>query len=305
LIREYLQAIPILICMAFLPPGTSISSANEWNRAMETSSSVASSTPQLVQSQVVLTVSEGKRLIARGFKRLPAVRDALAGGRILIAQGTTNTYLLEELLGRKIEHGSFVIGQTLPSSGGPENRVRNSLGPFLIEKGVEVAGLSLKEALERMEPGDLVVKGGNALDYRNGLVGTLTGSDTGGTSGAILPYLQTKGLRLVIPIGLEKQISCGLSEAVHWMREPIESLTPGPSMILWTDALIVTEIEALRTVAQVEVLQVAAGGIGGAEGSVRLLIRGPRDQVKLAIEEVEAVLGEPPFYPLSDDRSRN
>ena len=298
---------PFLVytCVSFCSPSLCQSESAQEGSTPAGAISPASSSADLVQSQVVLTVPEGKRLIARGFKRLPEVRDALADGRILIAQGTTNTYLLEELLGRKIEHGSFVIGQTLPSSGGPENRVRNSLGPFLIENGLEVAGLSLKEALERMEPGDLVVKGGNALDYGNGLVGTLTGSDTGGTSGAILPYLKNKGLLLVIPIGLEKQISGDLNEVVRWMREPVESLNPGPSMILWTDAIIVTEIDALRTVAQVEVIQVAAGGIGGAEGSVRLLVRGPRDQVKLAIREVEAVLGEPPFYPLSDDRSRN
>lgn len=259
----------------------------------------------ITRSQVVLTVAESKRLIARGFKRLPEVQRALAEGRILIALGTTNTYIAEEMLGRKIEHGAFVIGQTLPSAGAPENRAGRSMEPVFIEKGQEVKGLSLNEALEKMGAGDLVVKGGNALDYRRGLVGTLIGSDTGGTSGAILSHLKDKGLRLVIPIGLEKQVAGDLTQAARLMQEPIEGLRPTPTMVLWTDALVVTEIEALRTVAQVDVVQVSAGGIGGAEGSVRLLIRGPRDQVKLAMDEVEAVRGEPPFYTPSDPASTN
>jgi hypothetical protein len=296
------HVLPVLICAcaAFLPASVCISAAEDGNSAAGTTTTAASASADLTRSQVVLTVAESKRLIARGFKRLPEVRRALAEGRILIAQGSTNTYIAEELLGRKIEHGAFVIGQTMPSGATPQGRVENYLGPLLIERGKEVKGLSLNESLDRLCSGDLVVKGGNALDYRRGLVATLTGSDSGGTSGAILPYLKSKDLRLVIPIGLEKQIASDLTEAVRLMQMRIESLKPVPSMVLWTGALIVTEIEALRTVAQVEVIQVSAGGIGGAEGSVRLLIYGPLEQVRLAMDEVEAVLEEPPFYGQPD-----
>ncbi len=282
-----------------------VSAAHAGSLAIGIATTVTSATADIVRAQAVLTVAEGKRLIARGFKRLPEVRRALAQGRILITHGTTNTYIAEELLDRKIEHGAFVIGQTLPSVGAPRHRVKKYLGPVLIERGQEVSGLSLNEALDKLSSGDLIVKGGNALDYRKGLVGTLTGSDTGGTSGAILPHLKNKGLRLVIPIGLEKQIAGDLTEVVPLMQKPVENLQSDPSMILWTDALILTEIEALRTVAQVDVIQVSAGGIGGAEGSVRLLIYGPREQVKLAMDEVEAVKGEPPFYTQPDTASAN
>ncbi len=290
--------LPVLIgtIMTLFSTSVCMSATEGVKPATGTATITASTSADLARTQVELTVAEGKRLIARGFKRLPEVRWALKEGCILISLGTTNTYIAEELLGRKIEHGAFVIGQILPSVGAPQNRVERSMGPVFIVKGQEVTGLSLDEALEKMAAGDLVVKGGNALDYKKGLVGTLIGSSTGGTSGAILSHLKSKGLRLVIPIGLEKQIAGDLTEAVRIMQKPIEGLSSVPTMVLWTDALIVTEIEALRTAAQVEVIQISAGGVGGAEGSVRLLIYGPRDQVKLAMDEVEAVRGEPPFY---------
>jgi hypothetical protein len=50
---------------------------------------------------------------------------------------------------------------------------------------------------------------------------------------------------------------------------------------------IVTEIEALEILAGVKALQVAAGGIAGAEGSVWLLIEGEKAQVEKALEIVE------------------
>ena len=61
--------------------------------------------------------------------------------------------------------------------------------------------------------------------------------------------------------------------------------------------LIFPEIEALRTLCGLEAVQVAAGGISGAEGGVWLLLQGTEDQVSQALQIVEAVQGEPPFDP--------
>ena len=78
------------------------------------------------------------------------------------------------------------------------------------------------------------------------------------------------------------------------MQQPIESLNKIPSMFLLTGNII-TEIEAIKTFAEVEVFQAGAGGIGGAEGSVRLVCRGKRCEVKKVLELVDSVQGEPAF----------
>ena len=48
---------------------------------------------------VSLTVSESKRLIAKGIAQHPAVKAALENGIVAVAKGTTNAYVAEELLG--------------------------------------------------------------------------------------------------------------------------------------------------------------------------------------------------------------
>jgi hypothetical protein len=55
----------------------------------------------------------------------------------------------------------------------------------------------------------------------------------------------------------------------------------------------VTEVEALRILAEVEAIPIAAGGIGGAEGSTILLVKGTEEQVQKTISIVEKIKGEP------------
>jgi hypothetical protein len=69
-------------------------------------------------------------------------------------------------------------------------------------------------------------------------------------------------------------------------------------MFILTKALVVTEIQALKILADVEVKHVASGGVGGSEGAVVLVIIGEEDKVKKAISILEAIKGEPPVAPL-------
>ncbi len=78
------------------------------------------------------------------------------------------------------------------------------------------------------------------------------------------------------------------------MRAPLESLNSVPSMFLLTGT-IVTEIEALAILSGVSAFQVGAGGIGGAEGAVHLIVRGNREQVQEALRIAASVQGEPAF----------
>ena len=249
---------------------------------------------KVVQGQIVLTVSESKRLIAKGVAQMPIVRQALKDGMIIISKGTTNTYVAEELLGEKVAHGAYVYGKTYPTKGGTRLKDVESIGEVVLVKGRHAKDLSLEQAVRRLKPGDVVIKGANALDYRNQIAAVITGSSSAGTTGKIMPYVVRRKAHLVIPVGLEKAVAGSAVEISKKMCEPVESLNEVYPMFLLTGHIF-TELEALKTLAGVSAFQCAAGGIGGAEGAVRIVCRGCREDVQKALRLAEEVQGEPPF----------
>lgn len=248
----------------------------------------------IVQAQIVLTVSESKRLIAKGVANMPIVANALKNGTVIIAKGTTNTYVAEEIIGRKIPHGPYVYGRTYPEKGGKRLPEAEPIGEVVLVKGKIQPEQPLDEAVKLLKPGDVVIKGANALDYPSKTAGVLIGGGSAGTSGKIMPYVVGQKVHLVIPVGLEKQVAGKVVDIQLKMREPIESLNYIPSMFLLTGH-IVTEIEALKLLTGVSAFQAAGGGIGGAEGAVRLICRGSRQQVEQALKLAGQIHGERPF----------
>jgi hypothetical protein len=248
---------------------------------------------KIVQGQAILTVSESKRLIAQAVKEMPIVKNALANGMVIIGKGTTNAYVAEEITGKKIERAAFVRGRIQPAKGGKKLPDVKAAPDVILEKG-KVIDLPLAEAVKKLKPGDVVIKGGNALDYKNKLVGVNIGAPDAGTTGATMPYVVARKAYLVIPIGLEKLVAGDLVDLSLKMREPIESLNGLQSMFLLTGE-IVTELEAIHVLTGATAFQCSAGGIGGAEGSVWLVFRGTKEQVTKALKLVESIQGEPPY----------
>jgi len=249
---------------------------------------------KIVQAQVVLTVSESKRLIAKAVAQMPIVKEALANGMVIITKGTTTSYVAEEILGKKIEHGAFVYGRVYPAKGGKELKPVESVNEVILIRGKLQEGIALADAVKMLKPGDVVIKGANALDYENKIAAGIVSGPTCGTTGTIMPYVIGANAHLVIPVGLEKQVAGNVIDITNKVREPIESINEVYPMYVLTGH-IVTEIEAMKTLADVLAFQVAAGGIGGAEGSVRLVCRGTRKQVEKALKIVDQIQGEPPF----------
>jgi hypothetical protein len=56
---------------------------------------------------------------------------------------------------------------------------------------------------------------------------------------------------------------------------------------------VVTEIEALKILADVEAKHIASGGVGESAGSVVLVVRGEEAKVRKAISIMESIKGEP------------
>jgi hypothetical protein len=248
----------------------------------------------IVQAQIVLTVAESKRLIAKAIPQMPIVKQALKDGMVIVARGTTNSYVAEELLGRKIPHGAFVLGRTYPENNAKKLQDVERMKEVVLVNGQVREDLSLEQAVRKLKPGDVVIKGANALDYDEKLAAVIVGSSDAGTTGTILPYVGARKAHLVIPVGLEKHVAGNVVEIVRKMREPVKSLNWVPTMFLLTGD-VVTELEALKLLTGVSVFQAAAGGIGGAEGSVRIVCRGPREKVEAVLRLADQIQGEPPF----------
>ena len=59
--------------------------------------------------------------------------------------------------------------------------------------------------------------------------------------------------------------------------------------------IIITEIEAIKELTGADVYQMAAGGIRGAEGAVRLLVEGTHEQIKKVKNIISDIEHENPF----------
>lgn len=240
---------------------------------------------------VSLTVTESKRLIAKGIAMDERVRRAFDDGIVAVAPGTTNAYVVEELLGEPIEKPRYVTGHTLPS-GYSGQRPEKSLSDFVFKKG-GVAEITLEDAVAEMGPGDVILKGANALNYDLGQAGLLIGHPKGGTLASVLGIAMARRVHLIHPAGLEKSIPGDLCEAALLQKE-----IDGKGPTLWpSPGEPFTEIEALGVLAQCLAVPVAAGGIGGAEGAVWLMLTGETGPVQKAVDIIEEIKGESPFLP--------
>lgn len=247
---------------------------------------------------VVLTVAESKRLIAKGVAADPRVTMAMEDGWVAVCKGTTNAYVLEELLGHDIEKGKYVLGNVVPTGNAEAKKAfKGSIPEIIFHDGEPVVGMTVAEAVNEMGVGDVVIKGANAIDYQQGLAGLLIGHPAGGTLGAILGAVYGRGLELIVPVGLEKQVATGLSTdpltRPAWMgRNDIPRLWVFPASLF-------TEIEAIQTVVEIgdiTIRQIGAGGVCGAEGAVWLMISGFEEDLAPVAEVIAQVQGEPSFW---------
>ncbi|MCR8893579.1 hypothetical protein NW213_07775 [Bacteroides sp. ET336] len=261
---------------------------------------VVKTTPEVMASTddvfagVNLTVSEGKRLIAKGIMAIPSVKEKLEKGMIIVTKGTTNTYIAEELLNKSIEHGSFVIGHFAPEGQSPVNADKSQMQEVVIKDG-KVLDVTYDEALKMLEPGDIVMKGGNLLNYSMKQAAVCIGAPNGGTTYKILPYVGEGKAELIIPIGLEKETTANLQILENTLNAGNERLNSVPRLYMFRTGTVFTEIEAIRQFADVKVFPYGVGGISGREGGVSLVISGSETEVNKVLELVKTIQGERSF----------
>jgi len=226
---------------------------------------------------------------------MPQVKKALGKGLIAIGTGTTNSYIVEEILGKTIDKTSYRSGLTFPAKPTAPIQLSPEIMPDVVLKDGElVPELDRFSAVQEMHAGDVFIKGCNALHYASRTAGILIGSESGGTIGGTIGHIVGRGVNLILPVGLEKAVFADFHQISRTLAEPDVTTGYFPQMMpIW--GTIVTEIESVEALTGAKALHIASGGVGGAEGAVRLLISGDPDKVKGALKVLKQIQGEPPW----------
>lgn len=246
-----------------------------------------------ILSTVRLTVSESKRLIAKGIAANKEVQDRLKNGIVIITLGTTNTYIAEELANLSVPRGSFVSGRIYPSHKEDFAQGLKRHSEIVLMKG-KVTDMSYADALARMNANDIVLKGANMVNYAKRQAAVCVGAPDGGTVKRLRKYTDQGKGRWIVPIGLEKETTQNLFEIEQLVNKSAQR-DKGTVLLNVTQGNIYTEIEAIKEFAEVDVFVTAKGGVDGAEGGVSLLICGDQQEVDKVKNIVKQISGEPTF----------
>lgn len=252
-----------------------------------------------MRAQVVLTPPESKRLIGKAVVRMNIFRRAFQYGFIVFSTSTTGAFILEEALGRKIYDSisKYACGIVIPqgtcvTQTSHDHVHEHGHAPIWVIRGGQLVGMKLPDVLRHMSSRDVFVKAANALDP-NKRAGVLLAAKNGGTIGTAIGTLMAKGVNLIIPVGLEKMIPVPIELAAREAGIEKMNYSMGlPVGLMPLQGTVITEIEAIRILTKAEAIPIAAGGIGGAEGAVVLVIKGSRTKVLETIKIIESIKGE-------------
>jgi hypothetical protein len=234
------------------------------------------------------TPSISKMLIAKGVAGLKIVQRAFKRGKMLLSTGTSTAYVYRELCGKMPEEAlacgmvtekGLCVGRGMTAYLGKHGYAKY----WYFEQGNLIPSDDLEGVLQDFSAGDVFIKGANAIDGY-GHAGILLGMENGGTMGKALGYVMAKGIHFIVPAGLEKVVVGSISE--HAKEMGIDKLYRSSGMpvgLVPVSGTVLTEIEALRQLADVIVHHVASGGISGGEGSVTLLVKGEKKQLEKVV----------------------
>lgn len=251
--------------------------------------------------QFLLTPAAGKRMIARAMLQIPTIRQAIYNKTVVVVAGTTNGYVAEEILksiGQEdgFKRNRFIRGVTLPPKYvvTDQGRVEDESGfpgDVVIENGVWKKKKTIFDVVDELRPGDIIIKGANAVDLTRRQAAILIGHPKGGTVLAAIQANIGKRAELYLPVGLEKRITGDLNQ----IAQMLNSSNAQGCRYMPIVGHIVTELEAINIISGASAKLVAAGGVCGAEGSCWIAVSGTADEVTKAKEVIEQIQAEPAF----------
>ena len=246
-----------------------------------------------MQALFSLTSAESKRLLGKAVAAMPEVQHAKNNGYLLVGRGSTNAFILEELLKKTVEKEKYLAGQVIRGvlcALNPDLRIK----PITFHKG-QVLEVEPASVIDKLGPGDVLLKGANAVDP-DGKVGVLMASPVGGTMGQFYMAMKAQGLTIIFPVGLEKLVTSVEEAAKYGGRLTLgRSIGARVGLGCVADGKVVTEIEAIDTLFGLKAVHFASGGFGGSEGAVTLIVEGKDEKVNRSLDFIEKIKGEPPL----------
>lgn len=272
----------------------------------------------MVRAQVTLVPTESKKLIAEAVLAYEPVKRALADGMVVIHPSSSTLFIAEKLAGHSLTRNGRVwcCGVIVAQGACVDERSRAlrlayaqakgtthvKVTPrppkdfphsWAFHKGKLVPETGLGALLEEMGPGDIYIKGANAIDAQ-GNAAVLYGNQkvAGGTIGRVVAASRRRGFSIVLPIGLEKLIPGTVRDAAAEMRRSEYCYAMGTACGLFPcEGTTITEVDAIRILTGAVAVPVAAGGLGGAGGAMTFIIKGSEARVRQAIGVVEGAKG--------------
>lgn len=243
-----------------------------------------------------LKSAESRRLLAKAVLAMPEVKVARNNANIILAGGTTNAYIAQELLNDyDIRPELCTVGISTDGLVCVTDTDSRKMFPVVYKKGEPMPEMTIRDALNDFSIDSVVIKGANAVDPE-GNVGVITSGFDGGTIPVVLGTVTSTGLKMITPVGLEKLVPSvkEACKAVGARRIDI-SLGADFGMYHLATTEVVTEIEALDILFGLKATLLACGGVGGNEGAVLLSAEGDEEAVKACADFIEnEIKGEPP-----------
>lgn len=245
-----------------------------------------------MRCQFVFTPWESKALIAKAILQHPLIEATLEEGVIGIGRGTTNAYIIKEILKHtENEDFSFDIG----------NYVAGCVDGSLWEshpdtRAPEIAFIDGKPNIQPMnqtiEEADVLLKGANAIGSE-GVAGVLCAHPQMGTMGTIYARALARGITIIVPVSLEKQLTHVITEILPLLggQVNIDYVHGLPvSIFPVVGGELFTEIEAIEFLApSSDVYHIGSGGIYKGAGAVILEVNGVEEELKDLISIYEEI----------------
>jgi len=251
----------------------------------------------MMRALFVFTPPESKRFIAKAVSQLPEVAKAKETESILIAHGSTNVRVAQEILGQCPEPDKFLSGEVINGIL-CITQAEEKPPMIVVRKGKLVPpALTMEETLEGFGAGSVFIKGANAVDPE-GNAGVYVAHPSAGTIGFAYGILSARGIQMIVPVGLEKLVPSIKKAAQHVGQDTLYyCMGIKIGMLPIVNAKVITEVEAFQVLFGLEAVHIGSGGVNGSEGSVVLAAEGEKEKLDQAIELIESIKGEPPLRP--------
>lgn len=214
--------------------------------------------------QIFLKPCEGKALIADALVSREDIQTALRQHTVILIAGTTNAWLAKAIsrcLGApEFEASGFCRGAIRGE--GPTVQNKKTPFDFIVRQGEILSEQTIFDVADTLSGQDIILKGANAVNLRDGSAGVLIGAPSGGT---IIPILQAalgRRTKLIHPVGVEKRVTRPIRE----LAALVNATEAEGLRLLPTPGIPYTELDALRDLFGVKAELIASGGVDGCEG---------------------------------------